>query len=191
MASFEQAIKHVLENEGDQFTITKAGEVVKYGINIGTLRRCRYAGTDEQLKEIVKNMTVQGASHIYECEYWMLPPPHVMGAMTAVREQAVANKLLDMFVLDGHTAAVKVLQRCLIGAGFDVRVDGIFGPLTILAVNRVNPGSLVQNLADHWKRKLAGEADEKILAARTAEEGRYWAQVKRGWMKRAEWLGEA
>lgn len=72
----------------------------------------------------------------YQTNYW-LP---VRGA--DIRTQAIADILADWKINGGYT--VEKLQRILNRLGYNIAVDGVFGPITLQAVNTANQKALLE-----------------------------------------------
>ena len=149
MANFLDAIPLVLKHEGG-LASTPAGEYVNRGINTDTLIALGYQGTRDELKEIVKNLTVEEIDDIYEKFYWTFKKPSIPNALDQVISQIVATKILDMSVLSGQTTAIKLVQRA---AG--LKEDGYFGTGTLNAVNGLGSG-FVQKLVGHLECFIVG-----------------------------------
>ncbi len=82
--------------------------------------------------EDIANLTLDRASEIYHRDFW---------EFDAIADQEVATKLLDFSVNMGKSAAISIVQQAL-----GLPVDGIFGPLTIAAINRQAPDVFLQEL---------------------------------------------
>jgi lysozyme family protein len=116
----------ILISEGG-FWNDPIGGPTNFGITQNTLTKIRplYSG----LPETVEELTIDEAAYIIEHEY--------------VRRQRVAELPAPLDVLMGHMVVmswddgVRILQEML---GFEQKaVDGIIGPMTLEAVNNVNP----------------------------------------------------
>jgi lysozyme family protein len=117
MARFEDAIDHILGNEGGYVNdpADPGGET-----NFGICRR-QYPNLD------IAHLTRAEACAIYERDYWFCDGIH---------NQAVATKVFDMAVNMGRNTAVRLLQRALLGLGnTGLTIDGIFGPATLALTN--------------------------------------------------------
>lgn len=185
MADFKLAIPFVLKHEGG-YAETPAGEVVNRGINIETLEALGYKGTHDELKQIVKNLTVEQTEDIYQKTYWTFHKPSVPNALDELKSQPTANKILDMTVLSGQTTAIKLTQRAL-----GIVEDGYFGPGTLAATQAAGDG-LVQKLIEVWSASLSRIADNNVAQAQVAGNEvlvNYWERVKVGWLARASWNG--
>ena len=184
MADFKQAIPYILQHEGG-FTETAAGEVVNRGVNTDTLKALGYQGTKDELKEIVRNLTVEETEDIYRRFYWTLPKPSLQDALDRLTSQKVANKILDMMVLSGQHTTIKLVQRAL-----SLKEDMIWGHGTLTKANEMGD-DLVLKLSEIWTAYLSGLADKKIENAKTDQLKKYWTQVKTGWVARAGWDGNS
>src|SRR5690242_9631529 len=125
MADFSQAIEFVLQNEGGLSNDPlDAGGLTNFGIS-----QRAYPDVD------VKNLTRDGASAIYERDYWHYGD---------IQSQRVATKLLDAAVNLGPVKAVRLMQLALgaIEAG-PIVADGLFGSQTAEAINAADPDKLM------------------------------------------------
>jgi lysozyme family protein len=186
MADFFKAIKFILAHEGG-YAETVAGEVVNRGINTDTLKALGYPGTKDELKQIVKNLTVEQTEDIYHKFYWTFKVPSIPDALDQVISQAVGGKILDMTVLSGQHTAIKLVQRA---AG--IMEDGYFGQGTLNAVNAAGE-DFVQKLVNTWTASLTIIADKHVADATAASNDtlvKYWKSVKIGWLARASWNGQ-
>jgi lysozyme family protein len=186
MANFDKAIGFVLKHEGG-YAETPAGEVVNRGINTDTLKALGYPGTKDELKQIVKNLTVAETEDIYHKFYWTFKKPSIPNALNLVTAQPVGAKILDMTVLSGQTTAIRLVQRAAV-----LKEDGYFGIGTLDHVNGLGSG-FVQALITTWSAALSATADHNVLMAQ--EKGNdvlvnYWKRVKIGWLARASWNGQ-
>lgn len=128
MASFDAAIREVLEHEGGYVNHpTDPGGETKYGISKRTYP-----------EEDIANLTLERAKAIYERDFWQY---------SAVLDQRVATKLLDMAVNMGPSRAHKIVQKALnaVVAG-PVGIDGVFGPKTLEFVNASEPKKLLDEI---------------------------------------------
>lgn len=133
MADFSQAIDFVLQNEGGLSNDPlDAGGLTNFGIS-----QRAYPDMD------VKNLTRDGASAIYERDYWHYGD---------IQSQRVATKLLDAAVNLGPVKAIRLMQLALgaIEAG-PIVADGLFGSQTAEAINAADPDKLM----DEYKARLA------------------------------------
>ena len=185
MADFKQAIKFVLMHEGG-YAETAAGEVVNRGVNTDTLKALGYPGTKDELKQIVKNLTVEETEDIYYKFYWTFHKPSITDALDQLKSQSAGNKILDMAVLSGQRTAIKLVQRAL-----GLTEDGYFGQGTFNHADAMGD-SLAAKLVQVWTTSLSDIADHRIAEAQAkgdAKLEKYWTQVKRGWLARASWDG--
>lgn len=124
MATFDDAIGFVLENEGGWvYDKNDPGGETKYGIS-----KRQYPNLD------IKSLTVAQAEQIYQRDYWNI-------LWASIDTQDIATKLLDMAVNMGPKEAVMLVQRA---AG--VEADGIFGQKTLDAINEKSPGNFLQEI---------------------------------------------
>jgi hypothetical protein len=135
MAIFEIALAYVLVNEGSTFTNdpSDAGGATKFGVTQGTLTS--YLGRKATIAD-VQGLTQATVSDIYRKLYWT---PVQGDSITA---QAVATVVLDLAVLCGPATAVRMVQ-----AAVAVTQDGRMGPMTLAAINKADPKSVVQSMS--------------------------------------------
>ena len=127
--SVDSIIDDIIRREGG-FTDRRAdrGSATNYGITISTLSDWygRAASIDD-----VKNLPEQEAREIYRERYLIMP------GFLGIENETIRAFAVDSAVQHGSGNAVKFLQRAA-----HVFVDGIFGPKTRDAVNRMTPAAL-------------------------------------------------
>ncbi len=147
MADFTPAVTLTLQHEGGFFHNAATGEVVNMGVTLATLRSLgilKSSGPALQSDvEFVRSLTEDEAKDIYHMEYWApLQLDHI-------NSQDVANKVFDLGVNMGISAAAHILQVALLM----VPADGIVGPRTIAAANSADPAKLLSEIREAAKRK--------------------------------------
>ena len=168
---FEQFISKTMyfETGGDKsgaYHIDKddPGGETKWGIS-----KAAHPETD------IKNLTYKEATEIYRSLYYSV-------FYEVIQSEKIAFKVFDMGVLNGPRTATKLLQRAINKLGIaTLRVDGLFGPMTLTAVNMsLAQGTdeqlytkYVQLLCDRFKRIALNPFRRKFL---------------KGWLKRANYL---
>jgi len=156
MATFDKAIGTVLEHEGGYtFDPNDPGGETKYGIS-----RKAYPSLD------IKALTLDQAKAIYKRDYWIY---------SRIQDQDVATKVFDLAVNLGPPAAHRLLQTALLALGETVAVDGVFGPQTLAAANRVDPERLLREI----RAQAAVYYAQTVLI--TPSEQKFLL----GWMRRA------
>lgn len=145
MASFSQFITPLLTREGGYVNdpLDRGGETYQ-----GISRR-NWPNWDgwtkiDQRKPVKKGQVFSDLTNsvlkFYQTSYW-LP---VFGA--DIRTQAIADILADWKINGGYT--VEKLQAILKKLGSNIAVDGMFGPITLQAVNTANQKALLQAIKD-------------------------------------------
>ncbi|KKL99947.1 hypothetical protein LCGC14_1809290 [marine sediment metagenome] len=123
MASFDKAIPTILKHEGGYVNdpLDPGGET-----NFGISKRT-FPDVD------IKTLREDQAISIYRELYW-LP-----GIYDAIVDQDTATKVFDLAVNMGHRAAHRLLQKALrkfkVHHLLDIKIDGVFGPKTLQAIN--------------------------------------------------------
>lgn len=149
------------------------GGPTRYGVTLATLSewRGRACNADD-----VKNLSEREARDIYRELY--ITRPGFLG----IENEAVRSLAVDCGVNHGVSRAVKMLQ--LAGRAFP---DGIFGPNTRDAVNRMTASVLYRRLCAQRVR-LFGEIiskDPELKKAREAGFDKLQALNAGGWLERA------
>jgi lysozyme family protein len=132
MASFDEALRYVLENEGVDFNHpADSGGRTRFGITAAVARKHSYD---------VERLTLEQAAQIYRKDYWLFG---------SIPETRVAAKLLDTVVNFGAIGGTKLIQRAL-----GVPDDGKFGPKTEAAILRTPSEEVIERVsqaaADHY-----------------------------------------
>lgn len=123
--NFRLAVKYVIEDEGGYVNHPKdPGGETKYGIS-----KRSYPGLD------IKNLDLDTAIKIYKDDYW--DENGIERLPFHIRYQ-----FFDMTVNHGPHLAAKILQRAA-----KVKDDGIIGPKTIKAVERLSNTDLANQRA--------------------------------------------
>lgn len=115
--TFDEAFQRLIGHEGGYVAdIRDPGGETKYGIS-----KRSYPGED------IKNLTLDRAKQIYKRDFW-----GPAGCETV--PDGIRFDLFDMAVNSGVKAAVRTLQRTV-----GETPDGVLGPLTLQAIQSVNP----------------------------------------------------
>ena len=159
MADFGPAFRFLLPHEGGYVNdLDDDGGETKYGIS-----KRQYPTLD------IANLTQEDAASIYQRDYWNSQP------YCYIQDQNVANKVFDLAVNMGFKKAHEILQRSANECGARIVVDGRLGPLSLQAVNSVDPSALLEQM-----RQFAGRYYLEIVARNPAKQ-----KFLNGWMKRA------
>ena len=138
MADFNIAVGLTLINEGGyENNPDDSGNWTGGKVGEGELKGTKYGISASEFPALdIVNLTEAEAQAIYKSKYWLV-------LYDAIKDQFVINKLFDMGVLFGQGTAIKILQTILQPQFPDVKADEIFGPMTLAAVNRADPHSLL------------------------------------------------
>lgn len=168
MADYKKLVPFVLSKEGG-FVNNKAdkGGATNKGVTIATFRSVY--GQSKTVNDL-KNITDEQWDYIFKKYYWD------KCKATDLKDQSVANMLVDYAVHSGVSKAVKALQR-IVG----VAVDGIAGSKTVAAANGYARGQR-QLFATLKARRMAHL--EGIVRANSSQ-----AQFLNGWRNRVNAIG--
>jgi type VI secretion system secreted protein VgrG len=171
MAGFDPAVQLTLRHEGGFFHNTVTGEIVNFGITLAFVQSSGYNPAAGE--NFIRNLTVPAAEQIYRKYFW---DAYNIGA---IEDQPLANKVFDLCVNMGPGGSAKdggitLLQRAVNDCGGNCGVDGMLGPLSIGAVNALDPVTL---LAAY--RARARQRYESIAAANPNLQGNL-----AGWLSR-------
>lgn len=137
---FEDAVEIILELEGGS-KITNdpddPGGLTKWGISLRAHPELSATG--------LRRLTKAQAIEIYYEDYWL---PVRAGEVPDI----LRLSLFDSAVNQGVVGAIKILQKALNDLGGKLLVDGVLGPKTIAAVNKVDP---LESAAVFLQQRLA------------------------------------
>lgn len=157
--AFEEAIKHVLANEGGYVNDPKdPGGETKYGIC-----KRQYPKVD------IKNLTLDQAKEIYYADYWK---PYFYDSVDAT----LAGKVFDTAINIGPKRAFIILQNAANKLGANLVVDGSIGPKSVAAINTLNPDDILKHF-----RLLQAEYYRDLVA-----KNKNLSRFLKGWLARAE-----
>lgn len=136
IGNFEVALQHVLKDEGGYVNHSRdPGGMTNLGVTARTWED--WVGHPVSEKEM-RSLTPEKVAPLYKRKYW-----------DAVRADdlpvGVDYCVFDCAVNSGPGRAVKLLQKTL-----GVEPDGAFGPVTMAAVEEMNPTELIVKYA--WNR---------------------------------------
>jgi len=127
---FDVAFSNILKTEGGYVDHPNdKGDATKFGITIYTLSDYRGHPVTE---EDVKSLTQEEAKRIYKDLYWDRLK------LSEVDNINLCLALFDQGVNRGTRKVTEQIQKIL-----GLKVDGIFGPVTLQAVNAMNPRKLL------------------------------------------------
>ncbi len=177
MSKFEDALSFVLEDEGVlSENPNDSGGITKYGISINFLKKItpenlkKYGIMQEVNEEVVRNLTMEQAVLIYHGEFWDKAP------FEEIKSPQVGNYIFSMAVWHGLGNAIKIVQRAVWAALFEINVieeDGIFGGKTLRYVNLVDFNFLYPLVAEH-------AAYVRNILEKNSKDGVF----KNGWLSR-------
>ena len=138
MADFTIAVNLTLVNEGGYENNPEDGGNWTGGkVGVGKLKGTKYGISAAEFPTLdIVNLTEAEAQVIYKSKYWLV-------LYEAIKDQFITNKLFDLGVIFGQGTAIKILQTVLNPQFLGVGIDGLFGPLTLAAINDSDPHSLL------------------------------------------------
>jgi len=174
-AIFEACLSHVLKMEGGyvDHPLDRGGPT-KYGITLQALRD--YNGLPSIPASVIKDLTLEQASKIYEHRYW-----NTM-RLDRVRSAKLALVLFDQGVNCGPNTAIRMLQEVL-NEDFaeNLVVDGVLGNRTDVAVATASESKLlrklIQKAQDRYVSICVKKPDQLVFLA--------------GWLNRTHALQDA
>lgn len=147
MSVFEDALKHLIDDEGEKFVDDPddSGGPTKFGITQKAYSQfLGYPVT----REMMQALTLDDAKPFYRHEFWT---PLSCGR---IKDPAVAIALLDCAVLYGITEAGIMTQQALNLEGALLRVDGSIGERTIEWLNKASRFDFLKNLQRFILRRI-------------------------------------
>lgn len=153
MADSKKLVPFILSWETDRYTNNKKdkGGPTKYGITLATWRRVGYDKNGDGIlnEKDVKLLTEDDFQRVFKQNYW--------DACKAdkIRDQSVANMLVDFAYNSGVSRAVTYLQLTL-----GITADGIIGNKTLFAINKSNGERLFERFKKTRKDYLKSIAKE-------------------------------
>ena len=117
----------------------------------------------------IKTLTFQQAQEVYYKRYYNVMYDYIS-------DNAIAFKLFDMGILTGTNKAVKLLQKEIVKNGYLIRIDGIFGPLTLTALNLCKGPLTYERYVTRYNKYF------KLISLK-------WNNKKylKGWLNRLDW----
>lgn len=143
--NFEQVMDWVLEHEGgfDDDPVDPGGPT-KYGITIFDIatregvshtKLKRGNATWNQLREVVRALTLPEAKEIYRTKYWNVCRADELSS-------GVDYCVVDFGINSGTSRSIKYLQK-IVG----VVDDGKLGPISMGAINKVDPTYVINQMS--------------------------------------------
>lgn len=141
MANLDKALKKALRWEGGFANDSDdSGGPTMCGVTIGTYREyCKLTGRPAPTVSDLQNITNEEIRDIADRMYWS----KIRG--NEIKNQSIANLCFDC-VWGSGTGYIKIIQKIL-----GVKQDGIFGPMSLAAMNSWNPQEDLFNKL--WNRR--------------------------------------
>lgn len=165
MANRDSIIRWVLEQEDPKLTgivknLMDGGGRTRYGI-----AEFKHTNLPVDFYTCSPNIALPKAETVYTNEYWN----RFCGDQ--ILDDGVASCLLSFSINDGTGREIMLLQQVL---GFNSR-DGIMGPVTLVATNKMNPTTLAAQL-----RQEQAQFYQMLVAKQPTDE-----RFLQGWLNRA------
>lgn len=190
-SNFDLALPTILEHEGGFVdNVHDPGGATNFGISLrylqgrGDLDGDGFADGDIDRDgdidaDDIKAMDETDAAQFYKTGFWY---PGKYGLINA---QALSTKAFDLGVNMGIKQGAKCVQRALRADGIDVKDDGVFGPVTLDAIN--GRDSLI--LLAATKSEAAGFYRALVLRNSALRKRMIdvpdFSVFKKGWLRRA------
>lgn len=170
MSAFDDAFSYTVGNEGG-YTNDKNDSAgpTNWGITIHDLSV--YLGRPASIQE-VKDMTQETAKVIYSKNYWL---PLDCDKLSST---PVAECMFDIGVVRGIGVPPKYAQEICNNHGANLLLDGHIGPLTLDAINALDPGAFIRDFS------TMTEAGFRAIVAGHPSQGVFL----KGWVSRARRL---
>lgn len=174
MGKFEEAVEYVLKNEGGYSNHPKdAGGPTNWGIILAVLKQEGMAGDLDFDGDVdaddIRLLTRDQAIGIYKRQWWD------RFGYQGITHNIVATKIFDCAVNMGQAQAAKNVQRALLACDISVKIDGIMGPKTRIAINSISP----YVLRCAFRSEMAGIY--RLILAKHPD----YADFEVGWLRRA------
>lgn len=131
--SFTKFLKRIIESEGSfQGDYNDRGNWTSGEIGVGELKGTKFGISAMSYPTLdIPNLTFEEAKDIYYYDFWKPLTLHKMPIQ-------LQYQILDAAINHGIRKAIKILQYAL-----KVRADGIIGPQTLGALNKVESNDIV------------------------------------------------
>ncbi len=153
--AFEEAVAQVLQDEGGYFKNSKTGEIVNMGI---TLKFINAVVDKTATENYIKNLTVEQAKDIYLKYFWLAIK------LDKIKNDKVAGLIFYLGVNCGTPSAIMMVQRSCNILGKVVKVDGGMGPLTLAAINFLDPLKLYNEICNQAEARYRDIAKTPLQA---------------------------
>ena len=122
--------------------------------------------------ENIKALTFNDALRIYKTQYWNQRYDYMSS-------DKLAFKVFDMGVLSGKVKAVEILQKAILKLGTTLKVDGVFGRMTLAAIEgHLNQDKLYEKYIELYTKFL-----NRITFFRPKNR-----RFINGWLRRLNWV---
>jgi lysozyme family protein len=170
-SALDRALEYTFVNEGgfSDHPADRGGATSRFGIIQSELARWRKRPVS---KQEVRDMSADEAKAIYDAWYW-----RPLGC-DKIASVGVAMCVFDIGVVRGIGVPPKYMQEICNMHGTHLAVDGHVGPLTIAAVNALDPATFIRDFS-----AKAESGFRAIVAGRPSQ-----SVFLKGWVNRARRL---
>jgi lysozyme family protein len=165
----DQALDYVFQNEGGFSNVpSDHGGATRYGITRAEASKWRQKPVSV---EEMKAFPIQEAKAIYDA--WYFKPL----ACDKILSPSVAIAMFDIGVVRGISVPPKYAQMICNNHGEHLTVDGHLGPLSLTAINKMDPSAFIRDFSQK------AEAGFRSIASKPGQ-----AIFLKGWVNRARRL---
>lgn len=158
---FDKALDHVMKWEGGYVDHPDdPGGATNFGISLRFLQGIMPAADENTIRDLRE----QDAADLYLEHFW-LP------AYDRLHDARVATILFSTGVNMGVARAVRIAQQTANNLGFKLKVDGVFGPKTLSALDSLTPDAMLTEM-------------RKLLVLRRLDIAKVKHPFIRGWIRR-------
>lgn len=142
LCEIEYIWKHILKYEGHILVKEPTGDYSKFGIRNFILKE--YNQTHNK-KLNLKNLSEKEAKQVFIKQFYK---KYRIEKIDGFRKQLI---IIDTIYNQG-TVGITLIQQSIIESDIDIPIDGVFGSLTITALNKIPEDMFISNLKNKRKK---------------------------------------
>lgn len=159
MSNFDVAFDWMMDNEDTQRKCEIVSDAPPGAHAISGINSYSFPSAFRRIAALPPASRMTAVSDFYLVYFW------IPGSLALLNSDEIAKRVFDAAINMGSHTAVKLLQSCL---GPSIEPDGIWGPLTVTAVNEADLNALVEAFktarADHYRKIVQNNPEsEKYL----------------------------